>query len=196
MEHTKANQGWPVTFHRQQRLWRACLVRATGKSPTAESLDRGETARCVPKLHLMFNAFMHECLTFEFPKQWFQQMQSTDLNPNSAVLQIFPVCYYVTLKVSPIPEIYNMHCQESLTFLSDIGRYPKYIHIKTCSNLTIPCELLCPTDMIMIWIQPLWFDHCGDYRRQAFHLICESCHLLLIIPLENICECDQQSGRN
>lgn len=143
MEHSQANQGWPVTFQRHKRVQRECFVRAKRKSPTADSvyikyLDRDETARCVPKLHFIFNEFMHECLTFEFPKQLVQQRQSTDLNPNSDVLQIFPVCLHVVLKVSPISEIYNMHCQEpqvNVQALADIQNIFTYKRLSQSDNL-------------------------------------------------------------
>lgn len=146
MEHSQANQGWPVTFQRHKRVRRECFVRAKRKSPTADSvyikyLDRDETARCVPKLHLIFNEFMHECLTFEFPKQLVLQRQSTDLNPNSDVLQIFPVCLHVVLKVSPISEIYNMHCQEPLRLM--------YKHWQI-SNLSQSDNLMC-FSILLTW---------------------------------------------
>lgn len=184
MEHSQANQGWPVTFQRHKRVWRECFVRATRKSPTADSvyikyLDSDETARCVPKLRLIFNEFMHECLTFEFPKQLVQQRQSTDLNPNSDVLQIFPVCLHVVLKVSPIYEIDNMHCQESPSLMYKHWQISKiYSHTNVCRNLTISCvSLSCWHDNNTDGTFVVWSLQC--YRRQARSL---PSHLQILQP--------------
>lgn len=112
------------------------------------------------------------------------------------VTDISTVCSHVVLKVSPISEIYNMHCQESLSLMYRHWQISKiYSHINVCCNLTISCvSLSCWHDNNTDATFVVWSLQC--YRRLAFHPICKSCNLLLIIPLENIFKCDLQSGRN